>query len=441
MTEQSSEPAQSPRAKAPSGLAKFLGRPEVRAALLLTAVLAPIGIVFSQLEQYRSSRQHLGAEYYNIARALVDGRGFSDPFGERTGPTAWMPPVFPMILAIALYLGKSRVIVAGVVLVLMNLTWVGIGTSLYWMARRAGSRIPPLFALVLVLGWALSFDYWFFVCTTDIWLQAAVVTLITLAIFDHLTTGAHRPVSWGLLTGAALLVSPTLGFATAALSLVSLLQAKTRRQPWLTTLAIALLVMAPWTVRNAVVFKQFIPIKSNAANELYQANVVDDDGVFDSVNQQVHPFNRLDSRFQYGKLGEIAYVKDRGQVFWRVMRDDWRHLSRNIGNRAVAMVVYHPLAKIMDGPIGGPIRHAVYASPILVLLASISVRGPHRRMLRVLAFFCLAYLVPYVAAAFYIRYFLVLTPVFLTILYFGIDQLAERWSSRGVKLAPSPKVN
>ena len=29
---------------------------------------------------------HLGAEYYNIARAMVAGRGFADPFAEQTGP-------------------------------------------------------------------------------------------------------------------------------------------------------------------------------------------------------------------------------------------------------------------------------------------------------------------------------------------------------------------
>jgi 4-amino-4-deoxy-L-arabinose transferase-like glycosyltransferase len=242
-----------------------------------------------------------------------------------------------------------------------------------------------------------------------------------------------------LITGAALLASPTLGFATAVLLLLSFLRPNERRKPWLQALAISLLVVAPWTVRNALVFERFIPIKSNAANELYQANIVDDDGIFDSVNQLIHPFNRLDSRFQYAKLGEIAYVKDRGEVFRRVM--PWRRLLRNVGNRAVAIIVYHPLAKAMDGPIDGPIRHVVYAAPVLVLLASIGVRGPHRRLLRVLGIFCFSYLVPYVVAAFYIRYFLVLTPVYLTILYFGIDQLAERWHSRAASLPVVPRAS
>ena len=42
---------------------------------------------------------HLGAEYLNIAQALRAGRGYADPFRAETGPTAWMPPVLPTILA------------------------------------------------------------------------------------------------------------------------------------------------------------------------------------------------------------------------------------------------------------------------------------------------------------------------------------------------------
>src|SRR5213080_4789813 len=46
-----------------------------------------------------NNNRHLGAEYLSIAEALVAGRGFADPFKEQTGPTAWMPPVYPALLA------------------------------------------------------------------------------------------------------------------------------------------------------------------------------------------------------------------------------------------------------------------------------------------------------------------------------------------------------
>ena len=33
-----------------------------------------------------------------VARALATGKGFADPFIDPSGPTAWIPPFFPMLL-------------------------------------------------------------------------------------------------------------------------------------------------------------------------------------------------------------------------------------------------------------------------------------------------------------------------------------------------------
>src|SRR5712691_9817101 len=41
----------------------------------------------------------LSAENFNIARSLVAGKGFAHPFPQPAGPTAWMAPVLPGILA------------------------------------------------------------------------------------------------------------------------------------------------------------------------------------------------------------------------------------------------------------------------------------------------------------------------------------------------------
>src|SRR5579859_4845676 len=45
-----------------------------------------------------NNNRHLGAEYFCIAKSIVAGEGFSSPFQEKTGPTAWMPPILPAIL-------------------------------------------------------------------------------------------------------------------------------------------------------------------------------------------------------------------------------------------------------------------------------------------------------------------------------------------------------
>src|SRR5579885_459584 len=41
-----------------------------------------------------------GYEMGRIGRALAIGRGFADPFGAQTGPTAWEPPLYPYLISV-----------------------------------------------------------------------------------------------------------------------------------------------------------------------------------------------------------------------------------------------------------------------------------------------------------------------------------------------------
>src|SRR5262245_35874521 len=47
-----------------------------------------------------SNLGQLGAENWTLALHLTNGKGFSDPFALGTGPTAWMSPVYPSLLAV-----------------------------------------------------------------------------------------------------------------------------------------------------------------------------------------------------------------------------------------------------------------------------------------------------------------------------------------------------
>src|SRR5258708_21828049 len=46
-----------------------------------------------------NNNRHLGGESFNMARSMVAGEGFSHPFDQPTGPTAWQPPLLPILLA------------------------------------------------------------------------------------------------------------------------------------------------------------------------------------------------------------------------------------------------------------------------------------------------------------------------------------------------------
>src|SRR5438876_448985 len=70
------------------------------AGAMVVVLTAVVGLsLYAEGFQNRNNNNQLGAEYWNIASALVSGRGFADPFQEQTGPTAWMAPVLCWVLA------------------------------------------------------------------------------------------------------------------------------------------------------------------------------------------------------------------------------------------------------------------------------------------------------------------------------------------------------
>src|SRR5258706_333268 len=82
--------------------------PKTRALLLLTATwfiaAAALGtrLAFTYNQQRKIPHQLLSTvpfeqETGNIAFALSQGRGFSNLFRQNTGPTAWIPPVYPLL--------------------------------------------------------------------------------------------------------------------------------------------------------------------------------------------------------------------------------------------------------------------------------------------------------------------------------------------------------
>ena len=42
---------------------------------------------------------NFGFEAGRIARSLVTGQGYANPFNGVSGPTAWLPPLYPLLMA------------------------------------------------------------------------------------------------------------------------------------------------------------------------------------------------------------------------------------------------------------------------------------------------------------------------------------------------------
>src|SRR5689334_5956206 len=77
-------------------VARFLVPPIVTAVLLRLAV---IPFLFTdRLDPWRG-HWRVAWEMGMVARSLATGKGFSSPFPPETGATAWMAPLYPMLMA------------------------------------------------------------------------------------------------------------------------------------------------------------------------------------------------------------------------------------------------------------------------------------------------------------------------------------------------------
>ncbi len=291
---------------------------------------------------------HLGAEYFNIAKAIVTGRGFADPFREQTGPTAWMPPILPAIEAGLLWMagGDKDVVIAGIVFLqafaLAFTGWLVLATA------APVTRLPPVVgravtSAVFLAAVLVNFHLWF-QFTHDCWLVLLAVDglLIGLMWFRPLESWKSA-FGWGVYGGITALVSPVVGFVWGVLSFALAVRASGRfRSRLALALLAAGLVLTPWTVRNYLVFGRLIPVKSNLAYELYQSQCLQPTGLIQASTFKTHPVANLQgSRREYKRLGEIAFLDEKAAESRTAVRADPLDFLDRVANRFLGATLWY----------------------------------------------------------------------------------------------------
>lgn len=397
-------------------------------ALVVFTLRANPHLISSAEPQY----EHLGGEYFNIAQAMVAGRGFADPFGDPSGPTAWMPPLFPSLLAGLLAILKERSAVASVVLVLSDLTWIGIGVCVVRLAARFQPRVPALVSIALYVGWLLLFYDWLFLLTHDIWLLALFATLILFALASQSASGRVKPWSWGVLGGLTALASPTLSVAWGGVTAVYSARLPGQRRRALHALLVAAALAAPWLIRNACTLGTLAGMKSNLFFEAYQANYVDDDGIVDARSLASHPYNSPASRFEYVRLGEQAFLSRARSDFVDAVEREPARYFKGVANRALAVSVEDvPFVPAEFAP-PRRIEQLVYPLPFVGLLLTLLLRKRGDDGVRPMAWFYFFYFAVYVLVSFYVRYLLILTPALVLFMFLGLDTILRARHPNGV---------
>jgi len=271
----------------------------------------------------------------NVGVALAKGHGFSSPFREDTGPTAWLTPVYPLILAgifriFGVYTLASFAAAAGLNILFSTLTIL----PLYHAARRVGGTGVAALAAWL---WAV-FPNAIKLPVESIWeaslaaLLAAAILWATLALAD-----SQKIRSWcayGLLWGLALMTSPALGSLLPLLLGWLAWRARPRLGRPLVAVAIALLCCLPWTIRNFETFHAFIPLRSVFGLTLRLGN---QDQAADPFFGRMHPIYNSAQRARYAELGEVAYMREKKQEALQFIAEHPGAEARAIWSHFVAL--------------------------------------------------------------------------------------------------------
>lgn len=374
--------------------------------------------------------RHLGAEYLNIAKAMLRGEGFASPFGESTGPTAWMPPLLPCLLAGLLWVfEKDLDSVMAVMVHLQLFALIASGILILCLARTTTTRLWMWVAALMFFIAAIDDFHMWFQFTHDCWLVLLALDIVVAgaAFFSPLASRKSAAI-WGAVGGFCGLMSPISGFSWGVVTLATGIP----KRAW-TRLGVAIacagIVLAPWAIRNYLVFGRLIPVKSNAAYELYQSQVLTPDGLLLPRAFGQHPYVTAGrERQEYKKLGEIEFLDKKRARFWEAVQKDPEDFLDRVAWRFLgATLWYVPFDRAHETrrPVQTWLMRAIHPLPFLALLAlgysAFWTRLQPAQWVVIGVY--LAYLAPYIAISYYTRYAVPLLAVKVLLVAWGVDRL------------------
>jgi len=217
-------------------------------------------------------------EYLTLAQSLREGRGLTYPPDHDTGTAQQFgrAPGYPAFLAVAGVAAPASAAPARI-----KIVQAVLGAFVVWMIgvitlRAAGDRAGVIAAAIAAayppLVWIPAY-----VLSESLYMLLALGVVMLLhgarvkaeAERSARGGGALTMVA-GLVTGAAILVRPGMLFFLPLVAVWFI-----RRQRWSLALAFcvaSVVVVAPWTLRNARVYERFVPVASTGGVNFWTGN-------------------------------------------------------------------------------------------------------------------------------------------------------------------------
>ena len=280
----------------------------VALALRLAAMFA---LNTPQLAEHQTVWQW-GHESACLAQSIAGGHGYGDPWAKGSGPSSWLTPPFPALIAalFALFGGLSyatalalcvlQALASAATCVLVVRLGAAAGAA---RAGRLGGWMFALYPLAIADSVQLVWD------TT--WVALAL-TAFLLALLNSRAT-IPSAVNTGLAYGALLFLNPAPLALAPAVSWWIWKRAGASRAALHNVAGFALAAFAvcfPWMLRNASVLGAF-SLRPNFGVEMRIGNHDDANG--HPMPTLYHP-SHVAAEFElYQKLGEVAYADENMQ--------------------------------------------------------------------------------------------------------------------------------
>jgi 4-amino-4-deoxy-L-arabinose transferase-like glycosyltransferase len=426
------------------------------AASLWLIMLVALAIRLGYMWQFQSIHPRQGVsvipflfESGNIAHSLATGHGFSSPFRVDTGPTAWMAPLFPLLLAGLFRLFGAYTFHAWAATVFLNITCCTLACiPIYYTGKRIGGLGLAAGAAWL---WAI-FPNAVLLPVESMWdasisaLLAATILWATLALAE--SQRLREWCAYGLLWGVALMFNATLAGLFPFLAGWLLYRAHQQKREWFrnarAAVGIIVLCCIPWTVRNYRVFHQFVPLRSVLGLQLWLGN---NDQTRDIFRGDLHPIYNSAEREKYTSLGEIAYMQQKKQEAIAYMLSHPAREAHLIFYRAISTWsggTPYPLQDFLGTP---SLRfRAVLAFNVIAALGAlcgiIILFGQRSQFAVPVAAFPLVYPWAYYLTLALPRYRLPIDPIVMLLLAISIQRLAQirvLGKSRSVEVKSPPQ--
>ncbi|MFZ0419551.1 MAG: hypothetical protein WAM04_15735 [Candidatus Sulfotelmatobacter sp.] len=257
-----------------------------------------------------------------IAQAIVQGRGFSSAFHDASGPTAWLAPIYPFLLAGIFRFFGIKTPASAVVAILLNVIFSSLTAVV--LAKLGKEQFGEKAGTIAGWAWAMAppllFIPWL------LWETCLSALVLTFGLMTTLRLGKDSPAgdwAWcGVIWSFAALLNPATLAPLPVLAVDAAVHSRSWKRPALMIL-ICFLGILPWTVRNYRAFGRIIPVRSNFWPEAY----------FGNVDFSVHPTGNT---MLYQQEGEMLFAQDLKRRTIEFVRSNPGAFARLTGKRIVA---------------------------------------------------------------------------------------------------------